>query len=188
MICSKGLTCEKFNYLHLILLFMTNLMNQKVGGSKAASPAKCGAQSSKNKKVAAPVCVFENPEFGMVRTATDEKGEPWFCAKDLCDALGYKRATDAVRQHVRSSDTAKYRIARTVKNRFGVSEGKVQNVQMNFVNESGFYALVLGSKLASALKFKDWVTSVVLPQIRKTGGYIPVHEGESEEEMIRNAE
>ena len=167
---------------------MTNSMNQKVGGSKAASPAKNGAQSSKNKKVAAQVAVFENPEFGMVRTATDEKGEPWFCAKDLCDALGYKRATDAVRQHVRSSDTAKYRIARTVKNRFGVSEGKVQNVQMNFVNESGFYALVLGSKLASALKFKDWVTSVVLPQIRKTGGYIPVHEGESEEEMIRNAE
>ena len=163
-------------------------MNQKVGGSKAASPAKCGAQSSKNKKVAAQVAVFENPEFGMVRTATDERGEPWFCAKDLCDALGYKRATDAVRQHVRSSDTAKYRIARTVKNRFGVSEGKVQNVQMNFVNESGFYALVLGSKLASALKFKDWVTSVVLPQIRKTGGYIPVNEGESEEEMIRNAE
>ena len=188
MICSKGLTCEKFNYLHLILLFMTNLMNQKVGGSKAASPAKCGAQSSKNKKVAAPVCVFENPEFGMVRTATDEKGEPWFCAKDLCDALGYKRATDAVRQHVRSSGTAKYRIARTVKNRFGVSEGKVQNVLMNFVNESGFYALVLGSKLTTAVKFKDWVTSVVLPQIRKTGGYIPVKEGESEEETIRNAE
>ena len=134
------------------------------------------------------MAVFENPEFGMVRTATDEKGEPWFCAKDLCDALGYKRATDAVRQHVRSSDTAKYRIARTVKNRFGVSEGKVQNVQMNFVNESGFYALVLGSKLATAVKFKDWVTSVVLPQIRKTGGYIPVSEGESEEEMIRNAE
>lgn len=60
--------------------------------------------------------------------------------------------------------------------------------QMIFVNESGFYALVLGSKLATAVKFKDWVTSVVLPQIRKTGGYIPVHEGESEEETIRNAE
>ena len=59
---------------------------------------------------------------------------------------------------------------------------------MIFVNESGFYALVLGSKLPSALMFKDWVTSVVLPQIRKTGGYIPVNEGESEEEMIRNAE
>ena len=167
---------------------MTNSMNQKVGGSKAASPAKCGAQSSKNKKVAAPVCVFENPEFGMVRTATDEKGEPWFCAKDLCDALGYKRADNAVRLHVKPSDALKQCIARPAKNRYGVCEGKVQVVQMIFVNESGFYALVLGSKLTSALKFKDWVTSVVLPQIRKTGGYIPVNEGESEEEMIRNAE
>ena len=169
---------------------------QKAEDGKNAGSAKKSVQTGKkvadkkkaNKKQAAQVAVFENPEFGMVRTATDEKGEPWFCAKDLCDVLGYKRATDAVKQHVRSSDTAKYRIARTVKNRFGVSEGKVQNVQMNFVNESGFYALVLGSKLATAVKFKDWVTSVVLPQIRKTGGYIPVKEGESEEETIRNAE
>lgn len=167
---------------------MTNSKNQKVGGRQAAGPAKCGAQSSKNKKMAAPVCVFENPEFGMVRMATDEKGEPWFCAKDLCDALGYKRASEAVNQHVKSSDTVKHRVARPAKNRFGVCEGKMQNVQMIFVNESGFYALVLGSKLPSAVMFKDWVTSVVLPQIRKTGGYIPVHEGESEEEMIRNAE
>ena len=166
---------------------MTNSKSQKVGGSQAAGPAKCGAQSSKNKK-AAPVCVFENPEFGMVRMATDEKGEPWFCAKDLCDALGYKKASDAVKQHVKSSDTAKRGVARPAKNRFGVCEGKMQNVQMIFVNESGFYALVLGSKLPSAVMFKDWVTSVVLPQIRKTGGYIPVNEGESEEEMIRNAE
>ena len=167
---------------------MTNSKSQKVGGSQAAGPAKCGAQSSKNKKAAAPVCVFENPEFGMVRMATDEKGEPWFCAKDLCDALGYKRASEAVNQHVKSSDTVKHRVARPAKNRFGVCEGKMQNVQMIFVNESGFYALVLGSKLPSAVMFKDWVTSVVLPQIRKTGGYIPVHEGESEEETIRNAE
>ena len=151
---------------------------QKAEDGKNAGSAKKSVQTA----------VFENPEFGTVRIVTDEKGEPWFCAKDLCDVLGYKRATDAVRQHVRSSDAAKYRIARTVKNRFGVSEGKVQNVQMNFVSESGFYALVLGSKLASAVKFKDWVTSVVLPQIRKTGGYIPVKEGESEEETIRNAE
>ena len=167
---------------------MINSMNQKAEGSKAAGSAKSGAQSSKNKKKAAPVRVFENPEFGMVRMATDEKGEPWFCAKDLCDALGYKKASDSVKQHVKSSDTMKRGVARTAKNRFGVSEGKVQVVQMIFVNESGFYALVLGSKLASAVKFKDWVTSVVLPQIRKTGGYIPVNEGESEEEMIRNAE
>ena len=166
---------------------MTNLMNQKVGGSKAASPAKCGAQSSKNKKVAAPVCVFENPEFGMVRTATDERGEPWFCAKDLCDALGYKKSSDSVKQHVRYDDTMKRGVWVEVgKKKDGTPAKRL--TQMIFVNESGFYALVLGSKLPSALMFKDWVTSVVLPQIRKTGGYIPVNEGESEEEMIRNAE
>ena len=165
---------------------MTNSKSQKVGGSQAAGPAKCGAQSSKNKK-AAPVCVFENPEFGMVRTATDEKGEPWFCAKDLCDALGYKRADLAVKQHVNPHDAAKRCVWVEVgKKKDGTPAKRL--TQMIFVNESGFYALVLGSKLPSALMFKDWVTSVVLPQIRKTGGYIPVHEGESEEEMIRNAE
>ena len=166
---------------------MTNSKSQKVEGSKAAGSAKCGAQSSKNKKKAAPVRVFENPEFGMVRMATDEKGEPWFCAKDLCDALGYKRADNAVRQHVNPHDAAKQCVWVEVgKKKDGTLAKRL--TPMIFVNESGFYALVLGSKLASAVKFKDWVTSVVLPQIRKTGGYIPVNEGESEEEMIRNAE
>ena len=166
---------------------MTNSKNQKVGGSQAAGPAKCGVQQSKNKKAAAPVCVFENPEFGMVRTATDEKGEPWFCAKDLCDALEYKKADSAVRQRVNPHDALKQCVWVEVgKKKDGTPAKRL--TQMIFVNESGFYALVLGSKLPSALMFKDWVTSVVLPQIRKTGGYIPVHEGESEEEMIRNAE
>ena len=165
---------------------MMKSMNQKAGGSKAAGSAKCGAKSSNNKK-AAPVCVFENPEFGMVRMATDEKGEPWFCAKDLCDALGYKRADLAVKQHVNPHDAAKRCVWVEVgKKKDGTPAKRL--TQMIFVNESGFYALVLGSKLPSALMFKDWVTSVVLPQIRKTGGYIPVNEGESEEEMIRNAE
>ena len=175
---------------------MMNLKIQKAEDGKNAGSAKKCVQTGKkvadkkeaNKKQAAQVAVFENPEFGTVRTATDEKGEPWFCAKDLCDVLGYKNSSCAVNQHVRSSDVAKRYVARLAKNRFGVCEGKMQVVQMIFVNESGFYALVLGSKLASAVKFKDWVTSVVLPQIRKTGGYIPVHEGESEEETIRNAE
>ena len=169
---------------------------QKAEDGKNAGSAKKSVQTGKkvadkkeaDKKQAAQVAVFENPEFGMVRTATDEKGEPWFCAKDLCDVLGYKNSSCAVNQHVRSSYVAKRYVARLAKNRFGVCEGKMQVVQMIFVNESGFYALVLGSKLATAVKFKDWVTSVVLPQIRKTGGYIPVHEGESEEETIRNAE
>ena len=175
------------------------MMNSKIqkaeDGKNAGSAKKCVQTGKKvadkkeaNKKQAAQVAVFENPEFGMVRTATDEKGDPWFCAKDLCDVLGYKRADLAVKQHVRSSDAAKRCVARIAKNRYGECNGKMQVVQMNFVNESGFYALVLGSKLATAVKFKDWVTSVVLPQIRKTGGYIPVKEGESEEETIRNAE
>ena len=175
---------------------MMNSKIQKAEDGKNAGSAKKSVQTGKkvadkkeaNKKQAAQVAVFENPEFGMVRTATDEKGEPWFCAKDLCDVLGYKNSSCAVNQHVRSSDVAKRYVARIAKNRFGVCEGKMQVVQMIFVNESGFYALVLGSKLATAVKFKDWVTSVVLPQIRKTGGYIPVKEGESEEETIRNAE
>ena len=166
---------------------MINSMNQKAEGSKAAGSAKSGAQSSKNKKKAAPVRVFENPEFGMVRMATDEKGEPWFCAKDLCDALGYKRADNAVRQHVNQHDALKQCVWVEVGMKKDGTPAK-RLTQMIFVNESGFYALVLGSKLPSALMFKDWVTSVVLPQIRKTGGYIPVNEGESEEEMIRNAE
>ena len=160
---------------------------KKVADKKEADK-KVGDKKEANKKQAAQVAVFENPEFGTVRTTIDEKGDPWFCAKDLCDVLGYKNSSCAVNQHVRSSDVAKRYVARLAKNRFGVCEGKMQVVQMIFVNESGFYALVLGSKLPSAVKFKDWVTSVVLPQIRKTGGYIPVKEGESEEETIRNAE
>ena len=175
---------------------MINSKIQKAEDGKNAGSAKKSVQTGKkvadkkeaNKKQAAQVAVFENPEFGTVRTATDDKGDPWFCAKDLCDALGYKRAYDTVKQRVRSSDTIKYSVTRTVKNRYGECSGRGLVVQMIFVNESGFYALVLGSKLATAVKFKDWVTSVVLPQIRKTGGYIPVHEGESEEETIRNAE
>ena len=183
-------------FIYLIFLLMMNSKIQKAEDGKNAGSAKKCVQTGKkvadkkeaNKKQVAQVAVFENPEFGTVRTATDEKGEPWFCAKDLCDVLGYKNSSCAVNQHVRSSDVAKRYVARLAKNRFGVCEGKMQVVQMIFVNESGFYALVLGSKLPSAVKFKDWVTSVVLPQIRKTGGYIPVHEGESEEETIRNAD
>ena len=175
---------------------MMNSKIQKAEDGKNASSAKKCVQTGKkvadkkeaNKKQAAQVAVFENPEFGTVRTTIDEKGDPWFCAKDLCDVLGYRRAYDTVKQRVSSSDTIKYSVTRTVKNRYGECSGRGLVVQMIFVNESGFYALVLGSKLATAVKFKDWVTSVVLPQIRKTGGYIPVHEGESEEETIRYAE
>lgn len=174
------------------------MMNSKIqkaeDGKNAGSAKKCVQTGKKvadkkeaNKKQAAQVAVFENPEFGMVRTATDENGEPWFCAKDLCDVLGYKKSSDSVKQHVRYDDTMKRGVWVEVGMKKDGTPAK-RLTQMIFVNESGFYALVLGSKLPSAVKFKDWVTSVVLPQIRKTGGYIPMKEGESEEETIRNAE
>ena len=174
---------------------MMNSKIQKAEDGKNASSAKKCVQTGKkvadkkeaNKKQAAQVAVFENPEFGTVRTATDEKDDPWFCAKDLCDVLGYKKSSDSVKQHVRCDDTMKRGVWVEVGMKKDGTPAK-RLTQMIFVNESGFYALVLGSKLATAVKFKDWVTSVVLPQIRKTGGYIPVHEGESEEETIRNAE
>lgn len=174
---------------------MMNSKIQKAEDGKNASSAKKCVQTGKkvadkkeaNKKQAAQVAVFENPEFGTVRTATDEKGDPWFCAKDLCDALGYKKSSDSVKQHVRCDDTIKRGVWVEVGMKKDGTPAK-RLTQMIFVNESGFYALVLGSKLATAVKFKDWVTSVVLPQIRKTGGYIPMKEGESEEETIRNAE
>ena len=174
---------------------MMNSKIQKAEDGKNAGSAKKSVQTGKkvadkkeaNKKQAAQVAVFENPEFGTVRTATDDKGEPWFCAKDLCDVLGYKKACDSVKQHVRYDDTMKRGVWVEVGMKKDGTPAK-RLTQMIFVNESGFYALVLGSKLATAVKFKDWVTSVVLPQIRKTGGYIPVKEGESEEETIRNAE
>ena len=76
----------------------------------------------------------------------DENGEPFFCGKDVCKALGYKRTDKAIRRHVNSSDVLKRSIARIVKNRYGQST-KTQKVEMLFVNESGVYSLVFGSKL-----------------------------------------
>ena len=138
-------------------------------------------------KKAAIAVVFENPEFGKIRTLTDENGEPLFCAKDVCNILGYKIARCAVRQLVNTLDVVKHNAwVVTGKKKDGTSA--MRRTQMIFVNESGFYALVLGSKLSTAVKFKNWVTADVLPQIRKTGGYIPVHPGESDEETIRHAE
>ena len=148
---------------------------------------KTKKEEMKNEKTAGNAVVFENPEFGKIRTLTDEDGEPLFCAKDVCDILGYKNQRDAIQRHVEKFDVVK----RDVKlfgrlRKDGTSSERFQ--QMLFVNESGFYALVLGSKLPTAVKFKNWVTSEVLPQIRKTGGYIPVKQGESDEETIRHAE
>lgn len=148
---------------------------------------KTKKEEMKNEKTAGNAVVFENPEFGKIRTLTDEDGEPLFCAKDVCDVLGYKNQRDAIQRHVDDPCVVKHDVwVVTGKKKDGAAANRW--CQMTFVNESGFYALVLGSKLPTAVKFKNWVTSEVLPQIRKTGGYIPVKQGESDEETIRHAE
>ena len=103
-------------------------------------------------KKAAVAVVFENPEFGKIRTLTDENGEPLFCAKDVCDILGYKKSYNAVYQLVNQHDTLKQGawVATGLK-KDGTSA--MRRTQMLYVNESGFYALVLGSKLSTAVKF-----------------------------------
>lgn len=156
---------------------MTNSISQKVVAAGNAAANHNAIQ----------VMVFENPEFGRIRTMTDKKGYPLFCGKDVCEALGYRKPDVAVRQHVTARDVTKRYVGLMVgKKKDGTPI--VQQRQILFVTESGLYDLIFGSKLDSAQKFKHWVTSVVLPQIRKTGGFIPLHEGESDEDIRRRTE
>lgn len=104
--------------------------------------------------------IFKNEEFGEVRTVTINN-EPWFVGKDVAEALGYSKARNAISAHVSDEDKKDAPIQGT--------PGGTQN--MTIINESGLYALIFGSKLESAKRFKHWVTSEVLPTIRKTGGY-----------------
>ena len=120
--------------------------------------------------------IFKNKEFGAIRTMKDERGEPWFCAKDVCDALGYDQTHKAVKRHVEEGDGTK----RPTPTTSGIQ-------QMLFINESGVYSLILGSKLESARRFKHWVTSEVLPSIRKQGGYMVVRPDESDEAIMTRA-
>ena len=120
--------------------------------------------------------IFENQEFGAIRTMSDERGEPWFCAKDVCDALGYDQTHKAVKRHVEEGDGTK----RPTPTTSGIQ-------QMLFINESGLYSLILSSKLESARRFKHWVTSEVLPSIRKQGGYMVVRPDESDEAIMARA-
>lgn len=105
--------------------------------------------------------VFKNQEFGQVRTLT-LNDEPWFVGKDVAEILGYSNPRDAISKHVDSEDKNSVAI------RDGITRG---NPNQTIINESGLYCLVLSSKLPSAKKFKRWVTSEVLPALRKTGQY-----------------
>ena len=120
--------------------------------------------------------IFKNHEFGTIRTFTNEQGEALFCAKDVCDALGYKQTHKAVERHVDKGDGMK----RPTPTASGIQT-------MLYINESGLYALILSSKLESARRFKHWVTSEVLPSIRKQGGYIVARPDESDEVILARA-
>ena len=104
--------------------------------------------------------VFNNTEFGEIRTM-EINGEPWFVGKDVATALGYERATKAIRDHVDNEDLDEVPIQDSI--------GRKQKTPI--INESGMYSLILGSKLDGAKRFKRWVTSEVLPSIRKSGAY-----------------
>lgn len=107
--------------------------------------------------------IFQNEEFGNVRSLVID-GEPWLVGKDVAVALGYANASKAIINHVDKEDKIMQMVAHS-------QNGKVVKTQTSFINESGVYSLIFGSKLPSAKKFKHWVTSEVLPTLRKTGKY-----------------
>ena len=122
--------------------------------------------------------IFNNPDFGNIR-ATVISGEPYFVGKDVAEALGYSNTNDAISKHVDDEDK-----------KFLTSQNTtldIPNRGMTVINESGVYALVFSSKLPRAKEFKHWVTSEVLPAIRKTGGYIGNQENMSDDEIMAKA-
>lgn len=114
---------------------------------------------------------FVNEEFGTIRTVMIDN-EPWFVAKDVCDILGTTNPTMAM-EGLEDFERAKFNLGR---------QGEA-----NIISESGFYTLVLRSRKQIAKPFRIWVTSEVLPQIRKTGGYIPIQDGDPNEVFLARA-
>lgn len=104
--------------------------------------------------------IYKNDQFGEIRTITIDN-EPWFVGKNVADALGYENTRDALSRHVDPDD----------KNTVVIHDGIQGNPNKTIINESGLYSLILSSKLEKAKQFKRWVTSEVLPSIRKTGTY-----------------
>lgn len=134
------------------------------------------ASSSTSTASAPEVTVFKNPvhpEFGNLRTIEID-GEPWFVGKDVAAALGYTKERNALDKHVDKDDALKR----------GVTDSMGRTQQMTIINESGLYSLILSSKLPSAKEFKHWVTSEVLPSIRKNGAYIRNQENMTPAEIV----
>lgn len=124
--------------------------------------------------------IFKNEEFGEIRTI-EVNNQPWFVGKDVADALGYSNTSKAIKDHVDEEDKQFFRGNETLGLKSANNYGAV------IINESGLYSLVLSSKLPTAKKFKRWVTSEVLPSIRKTGGYINGSEAMSDSEIMAKA-
>lgn len=122
--------------------------------------------------------IFENPEFGTIR-AVEIDGEPWMVGKDVATSLGYANPNEAISDHVDDEDKLNSKTLTSSILDLGQRGGWI-------INESGLYSLILSSKLPGAKKFKRWVTSEVLPAIRKTGGYIPV-DGADDKEILARA-
>ena len=122
--------------------------------------------------------IFKNPAFGEVRTMTDDKNNVWFAGKDVACILGYKNPSNALQYHVDEEDKTTYQIQ---------VSGSNYKTNTLLVNESGLYSLILSSKLPQAKAFKRWVTSEVLPAIRKDGGYIATKAGDTPEEIMARA-
>ena len=126
--------------------------------------------------------IFTSDIFGEIRTC-QVNNQIMFVGKDVAQALGYKNPSNALQVHVDSEDKTSYLIQ---------VSGSNYKANTLFVNESGLYALILSSKLPQAKAFKRWVTSEVLPQIRKTGGYIPTHAADGSdllaEEILNRAD
>lgn len=121
--------------------------------------------------------IFENPEFGSIRTL-ELNGEPWFVGKDVAEVLSYSNPRKAIIDHVDEEDKTD---GVTIRDSIGREQKPV------LINESGLYSLILSSKLPTAKAFKRWVTSEVLPAIRRTGGYIPTTPQMSEQEIMARA-
>ena len=119
--------------------------------------------------------IFENERFGAIRTV-EQSGEPWFVGKDVADTLGYQNGSRDINRHVDDEDRHKVMLF----------DGK-QNKETLIINESGLYSLILFSKLPTAREFKRWVTSEVLPSIRKTGGYITGQDELSDADLMAKA-
>lgn len=123
--------------------------------------------------------VFSNPEFGDLR-ATLLNNEPYFVGKEVAEKLGYLNASKAVLNHVDEED-------RTIIQSSQNGNLEIPNRGLIAINESGLYSLILSSKLPKAKQFKRWVTSEVLPSIRKNGGYIAGQETLSDDELLEKA-